>query len=678
MIVSVSICAGMIFKYISDIESLKNTYKVEKLAEIKSVKSVIQEKFRYVYQTIRTMSLVPGVRKLDRYAKHFDPDAKMSIQQLYNNAYLNIQLSEIYLLPKSIDPDVIDPVTKKPEEPITTFDELVLSDVLKDKDEEEAKDPTAPPKLEETEIYEYRLMKKQLQYLSEHYGNRNSFKDLNVPVVSGPEVVTCDNAEFTEKELAAGNDEPRKGLVFTVPTYDYNGAFNGAVSAVIRTNIVRQLIPASSYAIVSRSNDYKVLNNPDESFKKSLTFFEAAKPNPDLIMSSIEPLEISDAQPWELWVAIDDSNFWQSHEVQKAQQLFWIGLVAVLLINAMIVYSLLKEYKLTEKMRAMVLKLSELSLKTSTISAELNRSASQMNDATSEQSVATQETAASITEISVMLKQTSGNSVSLKDLSGKANESSKIGEKLISEVSKSAVELEAFSKKTSIKMSEMQTGLNGISNFISEIGQKTNVINEIVFQTKLLSFNASVEAARAGEHGKGFAVVAEEIGNLAKMSGESANEIMKTLEKGSGEIGKLISDNSESVQEFLVENKALIETVISNAENCHSMFKQIHSQVESISKMTGEITSAAEEQSRGVEEVNSAISSISSAAVQNSNENQTVMSVILNLNEETEHLDSVVQEITKIMKIKNKSKSGVVEPLMIHDQEPAPRTVGEN
>jgi methyl-accepting chemotaxis protein len=65
------------------------------------------------------------------------------------------------------------------------------------------------------------------------------------------------------------------------------------------------------------------------------------------------------------------------------------------------------------------------------------------------------------------------------------------------------------------KVTDGNQQIVGIVGMIQEIGNKTKIINDIVFQTKLLSFNASVEAARAGEQGKGFAVVASEVGSLA-------------------------------------------------------------------------------------------------------------------------------------------------------------------
>ena len=68
--------------------------------------------------------------------------------------------------------------------------------------------------------------------------------------------------------------------------------------------------------------------------------------------------------------------------------------------------------------------------------------------------------------------------------------------------------------KRPVRNNESNKEIQEIVKVIAEIGNKTKVINDIVFQTKLLSFNASVEAARAGENGKGFAVVAEEVGKL--------------------------------------------------------------------------------------------------------------------------------------------------------------------
>lgn len=108
-----------------------------------------------------------------------------------------------------------------------------------------------------------------------------------------------------------------------------------------------------------------------------------------------------------------------------------------------------------------------------------------MDDSTSSQSSATFETSAAIDEISTGHSQL---------LDQNMQEGQKTNEEVV------------------ILLGQSVTLLKELTDQFKEVISKTAVINGIVMQTRLLSFNASVEAARAGEHGKGFAVVAEEIG----------------------------------------------------------------------------------------------------------------------------------------------------------------------
>ena len=109
----------------------------------------------------------------------------------------------------------------------------------------------------------------------------------------------------------------------------------------------------------------------------------------------------------------------------------------------------------------------------------------------------------------------------------KANLSHEIateGRESVNQMRLSMQDIENSINHMSHQVGESNEQIENIVKIIGEISNKTAIINDIVFQTKLLSFNASVEAARAGEHGKGFAVVAEEVGNLAQMSGTAAKE----------------------------------------------------------------------------------------------------------------------------------------------------------
>jgi len=97
---------------------------------------------------------------------------------------------------------------------------------------------------------------------------------------------------------------------------------------------------------------------------------------------------------------------------------------------------------------------------------------------------------------------------------------------------------------SSLKLQDITNEIHSLYSNATEINQVVNQLNEkatniakavvtidqISFQTNILSLNAAVEAATAGEAGKGFAVVAGEVRNLANRSSDSAKEISAVVQ----------------------------------------------------------------------------------------------------------------------------------------------------
>lgn len=258
-------------------------------------------------------------------------------------------------------------------------------------------------------------------------------------------------------------------------------------------------------------------------------------------------------------------------------------------------------------------------------SAEVTRSGSntvkdasfQVSSATQEQASAIQETATTLEEISAMVVKSVDNA---KNSSEQANNSFQIateGKRTVEEMRQSMEDIRRSNQNIVEQIEYSNKEIEGIISVIQDISEKTKVINDIVFQTKLLSFNASVEAARAGDQGKGFAVVAEEVGNLAAMSGNSSKEINELLEKSISSVTNIIAETKKRVESLVAEGKSKVDHGTKVAERCEEILDQIVSNVSVVKNLMGDVTIAAEEQSKGVQNISDAMNMLDTTTQDN-------------------------------------------------------------
>ncbi|AUN99785.1 hypothetical protein DOM21_01870 [Bacteriovorax stolpii] len=243
-------------------------------------------------------------------------------------------------------------------------------------------------------------------------------------------------------------------------------------------------------------------------------------------------------------------------------------------------------------------------------SEKLTESSNSLSSVSSQQAAAVQETVSSLHEINAMSEK---NFESIKISSMKSEEGKEQAingkesiYKMASTIKEIAESNQEFFKEINSSSEELKT----IIKIISDISERTKVINDIVFQTRLLSFNASVEAARAGEHGKGFAVVAEEIGKLASVSGASAKEINDILALANTQVESIITKMSSRVVELTAKASAQLDSGERITKECVTSLNEIVDNITELSSMMNEISMAITEQTKGYSEITKAIDQI--------------------------------------------------------------------
>lgn len=199
------------------------------------------------------------------------------------------------------------------------------------------------------------------------------------------------------------------------------------------------------------------------------------------------------------------------------------------------------------------------------------------------------------------------------------------------------------------EMQDTNKEVSEIVKVIEEIETKTSIINDIVFQTKLLAFNASVEAARAGEHGKGFAVVAEEVGNLSNRSGEAAKDISALLNDGVSRIKKIVEVSDLKVKRLSREGEGKVESSMTVVNESKEVLDIMLTNAEQIKNMVNEIATASSQQNEGVQAVSLSFGQMEVSIKENSMiaEKSTAQSTILR--KQSEKLSAVIRDFSVFM-----------------------------
>ncbi|RXJ91615.1 methyl-accepting chemotaxis protein [Arcobacter sp. CECT 8983] len=224
-----------------------------------------------------------------------------------------------------------------------------------------------------------------------------------------------------------------------------------------------------------------------------------------------------------------------------------------------------------------------------------------LNNSSNEAAASLEETAAALEEITSTIAANSKSIDQMSLYANKVTDAAKNGEKLASQ--------------TTEAMDDLNEKVTAINDAIS-------VIDQIAFQTNILSLNAAVEAATAGEAGKGFAVVAGEVRNLASRSAEAAKEIKSLVENATQKSG---------------DGKQIAGNMIEG-------YTQLNENIQNTLGLIKNVAESSKEQKTGIEQISIAVNQLD----QQTQQNASVSSIVKDIANQTKSIaDSIVEETNK-------------------------------
>jgi len=406
-------------------------------------------------------------------------------------------------------------------------------------------------------------------------------------MISGREVITCDNSEFEKTR----NDDDRRGVIFSVPFYGEDGRFRGTISAIVRSNVLRRFLPAEDISLLNHNQDLAL---------HAMSPAPAAGRGEEILFTASK--DVADNDPQSAWKVV--ANYTRTdllaarpaaHGIARFEIAGIVITVLMCLLMSGLVYSYHRNVRnkrvIRESVRARRAELLDRLANDfqQTVMARVDaaaRVAATMRENATEMIKVAEAGLARAEKVENASARAAGNVARVEFASDALLQS-------IESVSEDFRTSHASTQDASRKADATRTTVSSLGEAGAKIGEIVKLISDIAEQTNLLALNATIEAARAGEAGKGFAVVAGEVKNLAGQTARATGEIARhaaTIKSIAEGASAEIQGVATSINAISSVSSTIVEATQNQSDSARDIAQNVHEAVQASQDVAANIT----------------------------------------------------------------------------------------